>query len=221
MNSVSTSASEGEGSWFLAAVRGMGRRLSQAIGVISATTIMILQLVALGTEQSWRFRIYGWPDPDLAINLQRNFAEISPQDWPAIGVIVATGVFAGLGAAFAASAVRHTASTISNHFNTTWHVMTSPPTDVVRADKDTREWVNTLTSKESAEQKRTIAELVQQCEALKKERRELIQKVADQEDLLRKAGDRLKANERVFSQFEKLSRAMQSRIDRARQKYPV
>jgi len=219
--SAHTAGSSDRESWFLATVRGMGRRLSSVVGIISAATIMALQLVELGTEKGWHFRVYGWPHPDILINWQRNFAEIHQSDWPSVWVIVATGAFAGIAAAFTTSAVRQTVTNISHHFSTTWHVITSPPTDVVRADKDTREWVNNLSAKESTEQQKKIAELQDECDTLARERNALALKVSLQEETLRKAGERLKANERVFSQFEKLSRAMQSSIDRARQKYPV
>lgn len=207
--------------WLLATLRGMRRRLSTALGVISAVTVAALQLVELGTEKGWHFRVHGWPRPDLLVNWQRNLAEINPQDWPSVCVILATGVFAGLGAAFAISAVRQTFTTINQRFNTTYKIMTSPPTDVVRADKETRDWVNGLSAKESEEQQKEIFRLLNECSELKREREALTVRAAQLDAKLKQAGDRLKANERVFSQFEKLSRAMQSRIDRARQRYPV
>lgn len=206
-----------ESTGLLAVLKGMGKRLNSTLGVVGAVTLMSLELMKLGTEKAWHFSLYGWPQRGELLNVwHRNITEIDQQDWPSIGVIVATALFAGLGAAFAASAVRYTVTTVSHHLNHTWNIFTSPPEDVVRADKETREWVNSLSAKESAELRRIIERLQNDNDALIRERKDLLLKLSQREEALRKANDRLKANERLFSQFENLSRALQSRIDRAR-----
>ncbi|MBL8546228.1 MAG: hypothetical protein JNL81_07170 [Hyphomonadaceae bacterium] len=211
----STRKSEG----WLAALGRVLRALGGLAGLAGGLALTFFKLEELAVENGWRISLNGWLQ-DFAAMWIRNVAQIESHQWPSVWVILTEGLVA---AAAISIVFSYTVNNISQRISTIWQYMRpiTLPTDVVRADQATREWINKLSAKESADQQLEIARLIKDCSDLKRERDGLRTENYRLGEALKKAGERLKANDRVFSQFEKISRLLQSKIDRARQKYPV
>jgi len=193
------------------------RALSGLVGIVAGGALTFFKLEELAIENGWRLLTHGWAENFVAA-WQMNIAQVQEDQWPSVWVILTEGAVAALAVSIVFS---YTVNNITQRISNIWQRPVTLPTDVVRADPETRDWINKLTAKESVDQQKEIVRLLNDCNDLKRERDLLQRKASQLSDALKRAGERLQANERLLSQFEKLSRLMQSRIDRARQRYPI
>jgi hypothetical protein len=184
------------------------RALSGPIGLAGGVLLTAFKLIELGAEHHWRFFSDQW---------QRNLTQVHPDQWPSVLVILTEGLVA---AAAISIVFSYTVNNISQRISTIWKVMRPVvlPKDVVRADRDTREWVNGLSAKESREQQAEIERLTEENIQLSERNRRLAQENSTLKDKLQAVIEQLKANERVFTKFENFAAALQKRIANLRRK---
>lgn len=202
----------GLGAFFGAIIRTFGGLIGLAAGV----ALTFFKLEVLAVSNGWLFQLDGW-NSKLAQVLQRNIAQIQSDQWPSVWVILLEGLVA---AAAVSIVVSYTVNNVSQRISNIWQFMrpVALPKDVVRADVETREWVNRLTAKESKAQRAEIDRLKNENNALQVANERLAIENSSLKITLKSAVEQLRANDRVFVRFENFASAFQRRIQRLREK---
>lgn len=200
----------------LALVAGIVRTLGGLAGLGGGLALTFFKLEELAIEKGWRFSVDGWRE-NVSEVWQLNIAQIEPDQWPSVWVILTEGFVAALAISIVFS---YTVNNISQRISTIWQYMrpVTLPSDVVRADPETRDWVNGLSAEESRTQKAEIARLKADNAALQSRNSILSQENATLRNAYQAVVEQLRANERVFTKFENFAAAFQKRIVNLRRK---
>ena len=195
---------------------GIFRTLAGVAGLAGGLALTFFKLEELAIEKGWRLSIDGWRENAVQV-WQRNIAQIEPDQWPSVWVILTEGLVAALAISIVFS---YTVNNISQRISTIWQYMrpVTLPSDVVRADAETRAWVNGLSAEESRNQKAEIARLRTDNAALQTKNNVLAQENATLRNAYQAVVEQLRANERVFTKFENFAAAFQKRIANLRRK---
>ncbi|MEZ5955927.1 MAG: hypothetical protein R3C27_01760 [Hyphomonadaceae bacterium] len=199
-----------------ALVAGIIRTLGGLAGLGGGLALTFFKLEELAIEKGWRFSLSGWQE-DVGQVWRRSVAQIGADQWPSVWVILTEGLVAALAISIVFS---YTVNNISQRISTIWQYMrpVTLPSDVVRADAETRDWVNGLSAEESRTQKAEIARLKAENTALQSRNSVLSQENTTLRSAYQAVVEQLRANERVFTKFENFAAAFQKRIANLRRK---